>query len=67
MGYVRSLASDKAVELIASGLSSGSIKLLGTNGAIDATSAGKQDAEYLVTLFTSLRDGMADREQSRSY
>jgi hypothetical protein len=45
-------------------LTNSCIKLVGAGGVANQADAGKRDAEYLLALFTHLRDGMADEQRN---
>jgi hypothetical protein len=64
MAFSRATASQHAVSIITSALTNSCIKLVGAGGVANQADAGKRDAEYLLALFTHLRDGMADEQRN---
>lgn len=53
--------ANEALDLIKTGLQSGSIKLLGTQSA-NPSGAGERDAEYLLTLYAQLQKGLQNQQ-----
>lgn len=59
MAMTKNEALHEATKLVATGLQSGSIKLLGTTNMLHAVSAATADAAYLVKLLTELTASVA--------